>query len=201
VLVLDADGYFMGVSLAELLADRGRRVTLVTPFASAAPYTDWTLEGPNLRRMMREKGIGERLSHWVERVERGNALSVTLFDLYRDGYRRTEAPVAGTPARRTGTAVEEFACDSVVLCTARRSNDALYRDLAARRDAWAAHGLGGVFRAGDCLAPRYLADAVFDGHRLAREFDDPDPERPRAILRERPLWGAETFPKPDDRVL
>jgi dimethylamine/trimethylamine dehydrogenase len=201
VLVLDADGYFMGVSLAELLADRGKRVTLVTPFASAAPYTDWTLEGPNLRRMMREKGIGARLSHWVERVETGNALSVMLFDLYRDGSRRTETPAAGSLPRRAGTAVEEFACDSVVLCTARRSSDALYRGLKARESEWAAHGLAGVHRAGDCLAPRYLADAVFDGHRLAREFDDGDPERPRAIIRERPLWGGETFPKLGDRVL
>src|SRR5262249_16620720 len=77
VLVVDADGCFMGVSLAELLANRGRQVTLVTPFTSVAPYTDWTLEGPNLRRMMREKGIAERLSHWAEHVETaGNALSV-----------------------------------------------------------------------------------------------------------------------------
>jgi len=97
--------------------------------------------------------------------------------------------------------MEKFVCDSVVLCTARRSNGALYHDLKSRQDDWAAHGLGGVFRAGDCLAPRYLADAVFDGHRLAREFDDPDPERPRAIIRERPLWGAEPFPKLRDRVL
>jgi dimethylamine/trimethylamine dehydrogenase len=97
--------------------------------------------------------------------------------------------------------VEEFACDSVILCTARRSNDALYRGLKARESEWAAHGLSGVHRAGDCLAPRYLADAVFDGHRLAREFDDADPERPRAIIRERPLWGGETFPKLGDRVL
>jgi dimethylamine/trimethylamine dehydrogenase len=201
VLVLDGDGYFMGVSLAELLADRGKQVTLATPFASAAPYTDWTLEGPNLRRMMREKGIGERLSQWVERVEAGNALRVMLFDLYRDGSRRTEQPVAGSLPRRTGSAVEGFVCDSVILCTARQSNTELYRGLKSRQVEWADHGLGGVSRAGDCLAPRYLADAVIDGHRLAREFDDPDPERPRAIIRERPLWGARNFPELGDRVL
>jgi dimethylamine/trimethylamine dehydrogenase len=201
VLVLDGEGYFMGVSLAELLANSGKRVTLATPFASAAPYTDWTLEGPNLRRMMREKAIGERLCQWVERVETGNALRVTLFDLYRDGSHRTEQPVAGSLPRRAGTAVEEFVCDSVILCTARLSNTELYRGLKSRQDEWADHGLGGVFRAGDCLAPRYLADAVFDGHRLAREFDDPDPERPRAIIRERPLWGARNVPELGDRVL
>jgi len=177
-------------------------VTLATPFSGAAPYTDWTLEGPNLRRMMRAKGIAERLSTWVERVETsGNALAVALYDLYRDGPRRTDSPAAGTLPRRAGTAVEQFACDSVILCTARKSNDALYRALKARMSEWPARGLRGVHRAGDCLAPRYLADAVFDGHRLAREFDDPDPERPRAIIRERPLWGGAVFPKPGDRVL
>ena len=82
----------------------------------------------------------------------------------------------------------------------RRSNDALYRGLKARESEWPTHGLGGVYRTGDCLAPRYLADAVFDGHRLAREFDDTEPEHPRAIIRERPLWGVESFPKPRDRV-
>jgi dimethylamine/trimethylamine dehydrogenase len=151
--------------------------------------------------MMREKGIGERLSQWVEGVETGNALRVTLYDLYRDGSRRTGQPVAGSLPRRAGIAAEEFVCDSVVLCTARLSNTGLYRGLKSRQDEWADHGLGGVFRAGDCLAPRYLADAVFDGHRLAREFDDSDPERPRAIIRERPLWGARTFPELGDRVL
>src|SRR5262245_1381950 len=149
VLVLDADGYFMGVSLAELLADRGKRVTLVTLFPAAAPYTDWTLEGPNLRRMMREKGIAERLSTWLERVETsGNALVVALSDLSRDGPRRTEATAAGTLPRRASTAVETFACDSVILCTARKSNDALYRALKACASEWPAHGLLGVHRAG-----------------------------------------------------
>ena len=180
--------------------DRGKQVTLLTQFDRVAPYTDWTLEGPNLRRMMREKGIGQRICHWVERVEIGSELSAIAFDLYRDGSRRTTAPRAGEPPRPSGTATETIACDSIVLCTSRRSNDGLYRALKARKAYWASHGVGGVSRAGDCLAPRYIADAVFDGHRLAREFDQPDPERPRAIVRERAIWGAETWPKLGDSV-
>ena len=39
-----------------------------------------------------------------------------------------------------------------------------------RRGEWRDKGLELVCRAGDCLAPRYLADAIFDGHRIAREF-------------------------------
>ena len=200
VLVLDGEGYFMAVSLAEMLADRGRQVTLLTQFDRVAPYTDWTLEGVNLRRMMREKGIGQRVTHWVERVESGGALGVVVFDLHRDGARRTTAPRTGQPPRPAGVATETIVCDSVVLCTSRRSDDRLYRALKARKSDWAGRFIDGVFRAGDCLAPRYIADAVFDGHRLAREFDQPNPERPLAIRRERAIWGAVIRPELGDPV-
>jgi dimethylamine/trimethylamine dehydrogenase len=40
------------------------------------------------------------------------------------------------------------------------------------------------------VAPRLIADAIFDGHRLAREIDSPDPERPLPYLRERPLMAG-----------
>ena len=91
--------------------------------------------------------------------------------------------------------------DSVVLCTSRRSETGLWTALAVRRDEWAGQGIAGVYRAGDCLAPRYLADAIFDGHRLGREIDSPDPQRPRAFIRERRIWGGEVYPKLGDPVL
>jgi len=37
--------------------------------------------------------------------------------------------------------------------------------------------------------------AIFDGHRLAREFDSPHPQYPLPFIRERQVWGHETFPK------
>lgn len=201
VAILDGDGYFMAVSLAELLADRGKRVTLVTLFDRVAPYTDFTLEGPNLRRMMREKGIAHRVATWVESAAARPAVALRLYDVHRDGWKRTEHPKPGELPRHAGTDTEELQFDTVVLCTGRHSNTALYRDLAARRPEWASRGLRGVFRAGDCLAPRYIADVVFDGHRIAREIDSPDPQRPRAIIRERRIWGGEAWPKLDDPVL
>ena len=201
VAILDSDGYFMAVSLAELLADRGKQVTLITLFDRVAPYTDFTLEGPNLRRMLREKGIASRTGTWVEMVEASGPATLRLYDVYRDGSKRTETPRPGEFPRRPGTDTEDFQCDTVVLCTGRHSNTSLYRDLAARRSKWAAKGLVGVYRAGDCLAPRYIADAVFDGHRMGREIDSPDPQRPRAIIRERCIWGGEVWPKLDDSVL
>jgi dimethylamine/trimethylamine dehydrogenase len=200
VAVLDSDGYFMGVSLAELLADRGKKVTLITLFDRVAPYTDFTLEGPNLRRMLREKGVVSRAGTWVERVESGSCIVLHIYDIYRDGWRRTDSPRLGALPRRAGNETEALPFDTVLLCTGRHSDNSLYRDLVGRKAEWAGQGITGVYRAGDCLAPRYIADAVFDGHRMGREIDSGDPQRPRAIIRERRIWDAETWPKLNDPV-
>jgi dimethylamine/trimethylamine dehydrogenase len=76
----------------------------------------------------------------------------------------------------------EIAADGVVLVTQRVSDDALYQQLDGE--------LPRVFRVGDCVAPRLLAESIFDGHRLAREIDCPDPEVALPFLRERPMSDA-----------
>ena len=42
-----------------------------------------------------------------------------------------------------------------------------------------------------------IADAIFDGHRLAREFECDNPQFALPYIRERQVWGHETFPKLD----
>jgi dimethylamine/trimethylamine dehydrogenase len=54
-----------------------------------------------------------------------------------------------------------------------------------------AAGIEAVYAIGDCVAPRLIADCVFDGHRLAREIDSRDPRRPLPYLRERRLVSRE----------
>jgi dimethylamine/trimethylamine dehydrogenase len=80
-----------------------------------------------------------------------------------------------------------IACDGVVVVAQRRSDDALHRALMDDADALAASGVEQLHAIGDCVAPRLIADAIFDGHRLAREIDSPDPSSPLPYLRERPL--------------
>ena len=40
--------------------------------------------------------------------------------------------------------------------------------------------------------------AMWDAHRLAREFDSPHPAYPLPWIRERQLWGGDTVPKLGD---
>jgi dimethylamine/trimethylamine dehydrogenase len=81
--------------------------------------------------------------------------------------------------------------DAFVLVTQRVSDEALYLELTADREALAAAGIEGVYRIGDCVAPRLIADAIWDGHRLGREIDSPDPAYPLPHLRERPGLQAD----------
>lgn len=76
--------------------------------------------------------------------------------------------------RASGTAaVEFFAFDNLILATGREPVD----------DLWAGFETPAA-RIGDCLVPSSIADAVYSGHRLAREFDEnpAPPKRERAIV-------------------
>ena len=159
------------------------------------PMHEYTAEKGLLESMMLEKGIRQITKHWVERIETGNQTKVIAYNLYRDGYRREGGPVKGKPPRRVSGATVALDCDSVVLVTARVANRALWDALKARKAEWAREGVRGIYQAGDGYAPRMIADAIFDAHRIAREFESPDPQRPLPPRRELIRWPLE------DRVL
>jgi dimethylamine/trimethylamine dehydrogenase len=162
-VVYDCEGYFMGAGIAELLAARGTQVTLVTPHTLVGPVLDAPLEGWWTRRRLESVGVVSRVETVLAEVEP----DACVLDRY--GSR------------------ERVDADLVVLITSRRSNDSLYRELVADRDALEREGVEAVYAVGDCVAPRMLADAIFDGHRLAREIDTADPSQPLPALRERAL--------------
>jgi dimethylamine/trimethylamine dehydrogenase len=166
VVVYDCDGYFMGVSLAERLAREGRHVTIVTPLSSVVPYTGFTGELFGIREALRELGVEVRPGHSIVAVDE----------------ERVRLATDGTEA--------ELAADSVVLITQRVSVDTLYRELRLAGDGPRAAGITGVFRVGDCVVPRLIADAIFDGHRLAREIDSDDPAQPLPYIRENRVVGS-----------
>jgi dimethylamine/trimethylamine dehydrogenase len=162
VLVLDADGYFMGAGIAEKLAGDGFSVEIVTPHDRVAPVCDETLEGTLLRQHLHDVGIGQRPGATVAAVEPGRVTATDQF---------------GEPL--------ELEADAVVLVTQRLSDDSLYLELKADGDALVDEGIEALYRIGDCVAPRIIAEAIFDGHRLAREIDSENPALPLPYRRER----------------
>lgn len=164
VVVYDSEGYFVATGVAELLALEGYRVEFVTPFAVVAPFADQTLEGGYVRNRLRELGITLHCGTELTRVD-GDAVGL----------------------RAAITPESELPTDAVVLVTQRLSEEAIYRALAEDPETLARHEIKAVYRVGDCVTPRLIADAVFDGGRLAREIEGPHPAVPLPYTREEPV--------------
>ena len=164
VLVYDTDGYFTAVAMAEMLIAAGKQVTVVTPFANFAMYMFFTGEGFRVNRELRAEGATIVPGHLVNEI---GPRSV-----------RGQGIWAPDPV--------EWDADAVVLVTQREPCDAVFRQVSADPERLAAEEIETVHRIGDCLAPRLIAENIFDGHRLAREIDSEEPSEPLPFIRELP---------------
>jgi 2,4-dienoyl-CoA reductase-like NADH-dependent reductase (Old Yellow Enzyme family) len=135
VLIVDDNGDYLPLGLARLLAESGRKVTVVTADAMLGRKLEPTGDWPWLMPRVAAAGVTLRPSMTVERIGAGK---VTL-------------------CSTLGGPIETLAADTVVLCMLRTSDDALYHQLKA-------NGLQ-VRRIGDCVAPREVDDAVLEGFR------------------------------------
>jgi dimethylamine/trimethylamine dehydrogenase len=162
--VYDTDGYFTAVGMAEMLQAAGKRVTVLTPFANFASFMFFTGEAYRVNRELRAQGVSFITSH-------------VLSEIAPDGLRGQNV-WAPDPVN--------WEADAVVLVTQREPRDALYHELRAAPERMQREGIEALYRIGDCLAPRTIAENVFDGHRLAREIDTPDPATPLPYIRELP---------------
>lgn len=152
VVLFDDDHYYMGGVLAELLAQKGCEVTLVTPAAHVSDWTRNTLEQGAIHRRLVAAGVRIMLNTGVAALR---------------------ADVVEMACAYTGQRAY-LGCDAVVMVASCRSNDRLYQDLMVRADDWADAGILSVRLIGDAAAPGPIAWATYAGHRYARELDMPD---------------------------
>lgn len=163
ILVYDCEGYFMGASVAERLALDGHRVRLVCPGDRAADYTRHTGEWYSIASTLDRLGVEIDAGWRILEISEGT-ISATRTDLE---HRRRDWQV-----------------DGVVLVTQRNSAGELWDALSSDRDRLSDNDISGIYRIGDCVVPRFVSEAVFDGHRLAREIDAVAPEFALPYLRE-----------------
>jgi dimethylamine/trimethylamine dehydrogenase len=184
VVVYDTDGYYVGPGVAELLAREGFEVTVVTTFPVLSPVSDETLEGDMLRAHLHRAGV--RVAH---------ATTITGIAGWPGPADGGPGPVRADSGSWVVLGHDRYGepwsagCDAVVLVTQQVSDDGLYLELARDPAALAAAGIDALHRIGDAVAPRLLSEAVFDGHRLAREIDTADPAAPLPYHRERAGLG------------
>ncbi|WP_423185029.1 FAD-dependent oxidoreductase [Arthrobacter sp. NyZ413] len=169
-VVYDTDGYYMGASVAESLAKQGIRVTYITPQDTMAPYMRKTLEEQRMYQQL--VALGVRI-----------LTQTTLVSLEQDAVN----------AKHNWNGVEErITASMVVPVTQRLSDDSVYQEalrLWNKEDS----DVKGIYLIGDAYAPGMIAQAIFQGHRLAREFDSPDPNVPLPYIRERQLADPSAY--------
>jgi mycofactocin system FadH/OYE family oxidoreductase 2 len=139
VVVYSSDSHLRGATTADTLADRGKRVTLVIPTLAPAPHA--VAEHNTwmlLMTRLAEKG-----------VEIVGFTAVTEIGAGRVKTRHLLSQKEG-----------EIACDAVVLAVGAAADDGLYRSLQGK--------VAELHRVGDCVAPRRMENAIYEGARVGR---------------------------------
>ena len=151
VLVYDDDHYYLGGLIAEALVMAGLSVTLLTPGPEVSHWTQNTME-----------------QHKIE--ERLLSLGVTL--VCKRTLVSVQSDYVVTRCNLTGQE-HSLSVAALVLVTARLPTNELYFGVVGTDEEHLEALPFGLSRIGDCLAPSTIAAAVYDGHRYARELDNP----------------------------
>ncbi len=148
VIIWDDDHYYMGGVLAELCRSKGLEVALVTPAAMVSAWTVNTLEAMPIAKRIAKLGI--------------EVIPYASLRGFHDGAVQLASLLTGAQTERPAGAL--------VTVTARLPDDGLHEDLS---DHWQEAGIASITRIGDCLAPSTIQQAVYTGHKWARELDEP----------------------------
>ena len=145
---MEAEVIHQATSVAELLADRGCTVEIITAGMVVGQDLGITLDMETFNVRADAKGIRQA----TDLVVTGVAADGEQAD---DGHGQVVLELlhhpTGQPARRR--------CDWVVCAVHQAPDDALWRQLRAASFE--------VHRAGDCVTPRRAHAAVIEGHRAA----------------------------------
>jgi NADPH-dependent 2,4-dienoyl-CoA reductase/sulfur reductase-like enzyme len=141
VVVIDQDGGWKGSGIAEFLAERGKRVEIVSNSYYIAPRLSVTNDLWFLYQRLLERGVV--LSPQSEVDEIGDHCVVV-----RNMFSQETRTIEGV--------------DSIVLATSHVPNDELYFALKGKVDL--------LYRIGDCVHPRDVASAIWEGNQIARSL-------------------------------
>jgi dimethylamine/trimethylamine dehydrogenase len=165
VVVFDDDNFYMGALIAEKLKRDGHQVTLVTCATEVSSWTENTLEQYRIQAHILALGVNVVTAHNLVRVDSD---SVTVSCVYSEKENTLEAR-------------------ALILVTSRLPKEELYLNLTEDPDDFKNVGIKSVTAIGDCLCPSTIASAVYEGHRIAREFDNL-PENPDMPFRREKIF-------------
>lgn len=139
VVIVDDSVEYLGLGLAEFLTDLGKKVEIVSRHMAVGADTATTGDIGHLYPRVRSKGIEITAQHYVAGIEHGVA---TISEVW--GGKEHEVPI-----------------DSIVLNMQRFPERTLYDHLSADFS-------GVLHRIGDCMAPRHVDEAIYEGEKIGR---------------------------------
>jgi 2,4-dienoyl-CoA reductase-like NADH-dependent reductase (Old Yellow Enzyme family) len=138
VLIADSTGTYLPLGVADLLAQAGVAVEVLSYQNVVGEYLLSNLEAGWVLPRLRQQGVRLSPQSWVESIGAGSA---TVYEIW-------------------GGEQREVAADTVVVAMLRTPHDALFQQI---RDAFPE-----VHRIGDCWAPRKTEDAIYEGEKAGR---------------------------------
>lgn len=139
VVIVEESEEYTGLGLAELLAEAGKQVEVVSRHLTVGANLVTTGDLGHLYPRVVGLGVTVTAQHFVAEIADGEA---------------TIASIWGGGEHRTGL-------DSIVLNMSRSPERGLFDELRGRFG-------GEIHRIGDCLAPRHVDEAIYEGEQVGR---------------------------------
>jgi 2,4-dienoyl-CoA reductase-like NADH-dependent reductase (Old Yellow Enzyme family)/thioredoxin reductase len=143
VLVYDSTGFQEGLTVADFLAERGKKVELLTIFPIIG--ASWGLHAT---------GFGTHVPILWQRLNKNGVKITPVTEVKAISQKKVRVMDVWTNEERTITAI-----DTVIMATGYRSNNTLYMALKGR--------VKELYAVGDCYAPKRALDAIHSGFKTA----------------------------------
>ncbi len=170
VVVYDDDQGYMGGVITDHLSSLGHDIVLVTSAGVVSPWTLYTLEQARIQRGLIRQGVSIRTNESLSLIEQDQVETACVFSGHK----------------------HRIPCESLVLVTERISENSVATALELLRDETAGKKIEVLETIGDALAPGLIADAVFEGHLAARNFEA-DPKEIAAAIYRREMPSLQDF--------
>jgi 2,4-dienoyl-CoA reductase (NADPH2) len=139
VLIIDQVGFYQASGVAEQLSDQGKSVEVLSPSLYVGQNLGGTLDLEMWYQRSRKKGITLSPNYTLVGIEGNTVRAIHNY---------------------SGQVREWQDVDNVVLAAPHQANEELYFALKGK--------VAGLYRIGDCLAPRRVDSSIREGHRIGR---------------------------------
>ena len=140
VLIIDEDAHHKGPAIAEMLADQGRNVEIISSLFTVGEDIDGMIK-PVIYQRLFSKGVTLSPNTMVKEVQEEQVILANV-------YSGEERVIEGVTA--------------IIYAGLRKASDELYKALKGE--------VSELYIVGDAMAPRKIPDAILEGTRVARKI-------------------------------